>query len=94
MRKRHKDSGYGEEFCNKIHFKMNQYKKENTANPSEKTNITNASDVADISGCPDYSCKMKELFQQMWQTIVPAMEVLRPGWRDFLNASFIYRNFR
>ena len=87
MRKRHKDSGYGEEFCNKIHFKMNQYKKENTANPSEKTNITNASDVADISGCPDYSCKMKELFQQMWQTIVPAMEVLRPGWRDFLNES-------
>ena len=30
MRKHHKDSGYGEEFCNKIHFKMNQYKKENT----------------------------------------------------------------
>ena len=65
IRKRHKDSGYGEEFCNKIHFKMNQYNKENTANPSMKTNITNVSNVTDSSCRPDYSCKTKELFQQM-----------------------------
>ena len=26
----------------------------------------------------------KDLFKNMWKTIVPEMEVLRPGWKEFL----------
>lgn len=26
----------------------------------------------------------KDLFKKMWKTIVPEMEVLRPGWKEFL----------
>lgn len=38
--------------------------------------------------------KPEELLKKMWQTIVPKMEVLRPGWHEFLqeNLQALYRN--
>ena len=30
----------------------------------------------------------KDLFKNMWKTIVPEMEVLRPGWKEFLKNVF------
>ena len=55
IRKRHRDSGYGEIFTSKAHSRL-------TANVTAN-----------------------ELLKEMWQTIVPQMEVLRPGWLDFLS---------
>lgn len=37
-----------------------------------------------ISVAADDSDIIQDLFKEMWKTIVPQMEVLRPGWREFL----------
>ena len=55
IRQRHKASGFGEGFSNKVKQHINQ------------------------KDTPE------QLFKKMWKTIVPEMEVLRPGWHDFLN---------
>lgn len=55
IRQRHKASGFGEGFSNKVKQHINQ------------------------KDTPE------QLFKKMWKTIVPKMEVLRPGWHDFLN---------
>ena len=54
IRQRHKASGFGEGFSNKVKQHINQ------------------------KDTPE------QLFKKMWKTIVPEMEVLRPGWKEFL----------
>lgn len=55
IRQRHKASGFGEDFSDKVKKHINQ------------------------KDTPE------QLFKKMWKAIVPEMEVLRPGWHDFLN---------
>ena len=64
LRERHKASGFGKAFTEKVQKHMNQ------------------------KAAPD------ELLKEMWKAIVPKMEVLRPGWHDFLkeNLMTLYHN--
>lgn len=64
IRQRHRDSGFGEAFTEKVKAHMNQ----------EET--------------------PEQLLKKMWKAIVPKMEVLRPGWHEFLEEtlSALYRN--
>lgn len=55
IRQRHKASGFGKDFSDKVKKHINQ------------------------KDTPE------QLFKKMWKAIVPEMEVLRPGWHDFLN---------
>ena len=68
IRKRHEDSVYGEAFCRKIQKRIHVV---------DATFKSGSSDT-------ESSDRKKILFKKMWQTIVPEMEVLRPGWREFL----------
>ena len=74
IRKRHESSGYETSFCQKV---------QNRIDTSNATFQSGTSD-AKASG-KKISNRKKILFQKMWQTIVPEMEVLRPGWREFLD---------
>lgn len=64
IRQRHKDSGFGEAFTEKVKAHINQ----------EET--------------------PEQLLKKMWKAIVPKMEVLRPGWHEFLaeTLSALYRD--
>ena len=68
IRKRHENSVYGEAFCRKI---------------QKRIHIVDATFKSGSSDT-ESSDRKKILFKKMWQTIVPEMEVLRPGWREFL----------
>ena len=73
IRKRHESSGYETSFFKKVQNRIY------TANATFQFGTSDAK----ASG-KKISNRKKILFQKMWKTIVPEMEVLRPGWREFL----------
>ena len=73
VRKQHESSGYETSFCKKVQNRIY----------TDNTTFQLGTSDAKASG-KKISNRKKILFQKMWQTIVPEMEVLRPGWREFL----------
>lgn len=82
IRKRHEDSGYGDAFCNKVDSRINPNSPKNISIShiitDSATSITTNDTGNHIAG--------KELFKEMWKTVVPEMEVLRPGWQEYLKS--------
>ena len=74
IRKRHKNSGYSDAFCSKVYSRINL---------NSKSEAATASDIPDLF---NYPAAAKELFKEMWKTIIPEMEVLRPGWQEYLKS--------
>ena len=74
IRKRHEDSGYGDAFCTKVYSRIS---------PNNRNEAATTSDSPELSNRP---ATVKELFKEMWKTVVPEMEVLRPGWQKYLKS--------
>ena len=74
IRKRHKDSGYSDVFCSKVYSRINL---------NSRSEAATASDIPDLF---NYPAATKELFKEMWKTIIPEMEVLRPEWQEYLKS--------
>lgn len=74
IRGRHQKSGYGERFLNKIQ-KWNDECQVSSEQPSKDSTSATASLLA--------------LSKQIWRTVIPQMEVLRPGWHTYLRKTLV-----
>lgn len=74
IRGRHQKSGYGEKFLNKIQ-KWNDECQVSSEQPSKDSTSARASLLA--------------LSKQIWRTVIPQMEVLRPGWHTYLRKTLV-----
>lgn len=75
IRKCHKNAGYGDAFCGRIYSRIN---------PDNRKNVLNMSCISHIPDVSAFINTTKELFEDMWKTIIPKMEVLRPEWQEYL----------
>ena len=71
---RHQKSGYGEKFLNKIQ-KWNNDCLVTSEQPCKDSTADTASLLA--------------LSKQIWRTVIPQMEVLRPGWHTYLRKTLV-----
>ena len=74
IRGRHQKSGYGERFLNKIQ-KWNDECQVSSEQPSKDSTSDTVSLLA--------------LCKQIWRTVIPQMEVLRPGWHTYLRKTLV-----
>ena len=47
-------------------------------------NAINTSNISSTSDKSNFIDTSKELYKEMWKTVIPEMEVLRPGWQEYL----------
>lgn len=74
IRSRHKKAGFGEKFQEKLRKWSS-----NCPVSSEKSCNASASDAITLP----------TLSKQIWRTVIPQMEVLRPGWHEYLRKTLV-----
>lgn len=84
IRKRHQKSGMGSEFQNHI---RKWYHSRVEVSPAARAFNSDAASGPDAWAFSPEAASGRELLDlsmQIWKSIIPQMEVLRPGWHDFL----------
>ena len=80
IRARHEKSGFTAEFQAKVRSR--------TAGKGVTTN-KDADIMASDSNFRNCDSASLELRKQIWQTVIPQMEVLRPGWHEYLEETLV-----
>ena len=80
IRARHEKSGFTAEFQAKVRSR--------TAGKGVTTN-KDADVMASDSNFRNCDSASLELRKQIWQTVIPQMEVLRPGWHEYLEETLV-----
>ena len=84
IRKRHQKSGMGSEFQNRIRKWCHSRVEVSPAARAFNSDASSGPDAWAFSSEAASGRKLLDLSMQIWKSIIPQMEVLRPGWHDFL----------
>lgn len=84
IRKRHQKSGMGSEFQNHIRKWCHSRVEVSPAARAFNSAATSGPDAWAFSSEAASSRELLDLSMQVWKSIIPQMEVLRPGWHNFL----------
>lgn len=84
IRKRHQKSGMGSEFQTHIRKWCHSRAKFSPAARAFNSDTASGPDAWAFSSEAASGRELLDLSMQIWKSIIPQMEVLRPGWHDFL----------
>ena len=84
IRKRHQKSGMGSEFQTHIRKWCHSRAKVSPAARAFGSDAASGPDAWAFSSEAASGRELLDLSMQIWKSIIPQMEVLRPGWHDFL----------
>lgn len=84
IRKRHQKSGMGSEFQTHIRKWCHSRAEVSPAARAFGSEAASAPDAWAFSSEVASGRELLDLSMQVWKSIIPQMEVLRPGWHDFL----------
>lgn len=84
IRKRHQKSGMGSEFQSHIRKWCHSRAEVSPAARAFGSEATSGPDAWAFSSEAASGREFLDLSMQVWKSIIPQMEVLRPGWHDFL----------
>lgn len=84
IRKRHQKSGMGSEFQTHIRKWCHSRAEFSSAARAFGSEAASGPDAWAFSSEPASGQELLDLSMQVWKSIIPQMEVLRPGWHDFL----------
>ena len=84
IRKRHQKSGMGSEFQTHIRKWCHSRVEVSPAARAFNSDAASGPDAWAFSSEAASGRELLDLSMQVWKSIIPQMEVLRPGWHDFL----------
>lgn len=84
IRKRHQKSGMGSEFQSHIRKWCHSRVEVSPAARAFNSDASSGPDARAFSSEAASGRELLDLSMQVWKSIIPQMEVLRPGWHDFL----------
>ena len=84
IRKRHQKSGMGSEFQSHIRKWCHSRAEVSPAARAFNSDASSGPDAWAFSSEAASGQELLDLSMQVWKSIIPQMEVLRPGWHDFL----------
>lgn len=84
IRKRHQKSGMGSEFQSHIRKWCHSRAKVSPTAQAFGSEAASGPDAWAFSSEAASGRELLDLSMQVWKSIIPQMEVLRPGWHDFL----------
>ena len=84
IRKRHQKSGMGSEFQTHIRKWCHSRVEVSPAARAFNSDAASGPDAWAFSSEAASGRELLDLSMQIWKSIIPQMEVLRPGWHDFL----------
>lgn len=84
IRKRHQKSGMGSDFQNRIRKWGHSRVEVSPAARAFGSKAASGPDAWAFSSEAASGRELLDLSMQVWKSIIPQMEVLRPGWHDFL----------